>query len=137
MDDRVKDLLDRVRDTAAAMGEMAGEAARNAGKYAGQVADTAKLNGKLLSCKSEINGLLSKIGLVVYDAHTGGAAGDAPLGELLSALDEKYVALEELKSRIAANRSGTACAVCGALCGMDDKFCKSCGTPLSCDKIDD
>lgn len=130
MDDRGKELLDKVRNTAAAMGEMAGEAARNAGKYAGQMADAAKLNGKLLSIKSEINGLLSRIGLMVYEAHTGCAHGDDSIEDLLAILDERYQALEEVKICIAERRSGSPCPKCGAPCGKEDKYCKTCGALL-------
>ena len=37
MDNRVKELLEKVRSTAGAVGSMAGNTARQAGKYAGEL----------------------------------------------------------------------------------------------------
>lgn len=55
MDDRVKELLERVRGTALAVGEAAGVTARCAGKCAGQMLDTAKLNMKIFDLKGDID----------------------------------------------------------------------------------
>lgn len=131
MDDRVRTLLDRVRDTAVAIGEMMGDAARSVGKCAGQVAKAAALHGALQNCKREISGLFGKIGQGVYNAQIGGADAEAPLDGLLATLDEKFADLAGIKLQLAALRSGTPCSACGTLCGWDDRFCKACGAPLS------
>ena len=62
MDERVRELLDRVRDTAVTVGEAAGTTARYAAKYAGQTVDIAKLNMKIFDLKTDINALLREIG---------------------------------------------------------------------------
>ena len=48
MDDKVKELLDRIRDTAAGAADAANQTARAAGKRAGQMVDVAKLNVQLV-----------------------------------------------------------------------------------------
>ena len=58
MDERVRELLDRVRGTALTMGEAAGATARYAAKCAGQTVDIAKLNMKIFDLKTDINTLL-------------------------------------------------------------------------------
>ena len=47
MDDRIQELLERERETAA-----------TAGEYAGQMVDTARLRGRLFALRTDINGLL-------------------------------------------------------------------------------
>ena len=130
MDERVKELLDRVRDTAVTVGEAAGVTARCAGKYAGQMVDIAKLNMKIFDLKTEINTLLREIGQVVYDTHLGVEADRASIDGMLAQIDEKNRAVDELKERIAVLKNSRQCPGCGAACGRDDKFCKTCGAQL-------
>lgn len=131
MDDRVKELLDRVRETAVTVGEVAGTTARYAGKCAGQVVDIAKLNMKIFDLKTDINELLRKIGGVVYGTHLGTEQNQETIDAMLTALDEKHKAIEELKERIAVLKSTQSCPDCGAACGRDDQFCKDCGKALA------
>ena len=130
MNDNVTALLERVRETAVKMGDMAGVTARYAGKYAGQMVDAAKLNMRIYDLNTECSQLLQEIGRVVYDTHRGLEPGAGALAEPLSRLDEKNADIAQLKDRIAALRSGRECRVCGALCGTEDKFCRSCGAAL-------
>ena len=127
MDDRVKELLDRVRDTAVTVSQAAGVTARYAGKCAGQMVDVAKLNMKIFDLRAEVNGLLREVGQLVYDTHLGCASGDDKVGPLLSRIDEKHKAIEAYKEQIAVLKRCKDCPSCGASCGRDDKFCKSCG----------
>lgn len=54
MDDRVRDLMYRVKKTATAVGETAESAARYAGRRAGEMVDVTKLNMKIYDLKAEI-----------------------------------------------------------------------------------
>lgn len=130
MDERVKELLDRVRDTALTVGEAAGVTARYAGRYAGQMVDVAKLNMKIFDLRTEISALLREIGQVVYDTHLGVEADKDPIDGLLAQIDGKRKAIGELKERIAVLKHARECPGCGASCGKDDHFCKSCGQAL-------
>ena len=130
MDERVRELMDRVRDTATTLGEAAGSTARCAGRYAGQMVDVAKLNMRIFDLKTDINGLLRAIGQVVYDTHAGAEPDTAPLDGLLAQIDEKNAAIAELRERINLLRSSRTCPACGETCGRDDKFCKGCGAQL-------
>ena len=72
MDDRIQELLERARETAA-----------TAGEYTGQMVDTARLRGRLFALRTDINGLLHTAGRLVY-----------------SELDHKEAAAAELRSRL-------------------------------------
>lgn len=130
MDDRVKALLERVKETAVTVGGAAGTTARCAGRYAGQMVDIAKLGMRIFDLTAECNELLRAAGQVVYDTHLGREPQTEALTGLLGKLDEKNAEMGELKERIAALRSSRACPVCGGLCGREDKYCKSCGAAL-------
>ncbi len=130
MDERVKELLDRVRNTAVTMGQAAGVTARYAGKCAGQMVDVAKLNMKIFDLKTDINGLLREIGSLVYAAHQGKDPQGDRVEELLSQIDGKHQSIAACKEQIAVLKKCRECPGCGTMCGRDDKFCKSCGRPL-------
>lgn len=72
MDDKVKNLLERVRGTASYAADAAADGARAAGKRAGQMVDVAKLNVQLFDLNGEYNDLLRQLGQVMYDTHRGG-----------------------------------------------------------------
>ena len=62
MDDKVKELLDRIRDTASAAADTAADTARVAGRKAGQMVDVAKLNVQLFDLNGEFYGHSEKAG---------------------------------------------------------------------------
>ncbi|OUN06803.1 zinc ribbon domain-containing protein [Flavonifractor sp. An92] len=130
MDERVKELLERVKATAVDLGEAAGTTARSAGKYAGQMVDVAKLNVKIFDLKNDVNDLLREVGQMVYDTHHGKEPSEGGMDELLQQLDEKNAAIDEVKERIAVLRNAKECPSCGNMCGRDDRFCKECGAQL-------
>ena len=131
MDDKVKELLDRIRSTAADAADAAAGTARVAGKRAGQMVDVAKLNMKIFDLRTDINALLRQAGQAVYDAHRGADTDDEALTQLLAQIDGKYAEIDELKERVSVLRAMRECPHCGASCGREDKFCKHCGGVLN------
>ena len=129
MDDKVKELLERIRTTATAAADTAVDTARVAGKRAGQMVDVAKLNVQLFDLNGEFNDILRQLGQVMYDAHTGADSGD-DVTALLARADETAARAAEVKGRIADLRHAQDCPACGASCGKDDKFCRACGAEL-------
>lgn len=130
MDNRVKELLEKVRSTAGAVGSMAGNTARQAGKYAGELFDTAKLNLRMFDLNNEITTLLKEIGQIIYDTHTGKETEEPILDEKLAAIDAKKEAIAQLQEEIRQLKKSKPCPQCGATCGREDAFCKKCGTKL-------
>ena len=83
MDNRVKDLLDRIRGTAGVAADVAADTARVAGRRAGQMVDVAKLNVQLFDLNGEYNEVLRQLGQVMYDTHRGRAPEGGRVTELL------------------------------------------------------
>lgn len=130
MDDMVKELLERIRDTACEAADAAAGTARVAGKRAGQMVDIAKLNVQLFDLNSELNDVLRQLGQVMYNTHLGQVADGSSVSTLLEKADRLTQKVEDLKGRIADLRGSQTCPVCGSSCGKDDKFCRRCGTTL-------
>ena len=130
MDDKVKDLLDRIRGTASVAADAAADTARVAGRKAGQMVDVAKLNVQLFDLTGDLNDILRQLGQVMYDTHLGRAPQEDSVGELLARADGLSEKIAEVKGRIADLRQTKACPACGAPCGKEDKFCRRCGAGL-------
>ena len=130
MEDRVKELMDRIRGTASAAADACADTARVAGRKAGQIVDVAKLNVQLFDLNGELNDVLRQLGQVMYDAHRGQASGDESIPDLLARADELNEKIGGMKDRVSALRQSRTCGTCGAVCGREDKFCRSCGQPL-------
>ena len=130
MDERVKELLDRIRDTANVAVDAAADTARVAGKKAGQMVDVAKLNVQLFDLNTELNDVLKKLGQVMYDTHQGKTENPEQVAALLDRADELSGRIAEVKERVAALRLSSVCPACGASCGKEDLFCRACGQKL-------
>jgi len=129
MDDKVKELLDRIRDTAVITADAAVDTARMAVGRAGQMADVVKLNVQLFDLNGEFDAALKQLGQVMYDTHKG----LEPVGDvkaLLREADETAAKIEEVKTRVALLRQSKSCPSCGVMCSREDKFCRGCGSPL-------
>ncbi|MBR4099288.1 MAG: zinc ribbon domain-containing protein [Clostridium sp.] len=130
MDDRVKELMDRILETASVAADAATDTVRVAGRKAGQMVDVAKLNVQLFDLNGELSEVLRELGQLMYNAHLGqGSNGDA-VDALLSRADDLSDRIAEIKTRIAALRHSQTCPYCGAACGKEDKFCRVCGREL-------
>ena len=130
MDDKVKELLDCIREGAVAASVNAADTARLAGKKAGQMVDAAKLNVQLFELSSDFNDILRQLGQVMYDTHTGKESSAQAVSHLLGQADEVAQRREQVRERISALRQSSTCPHCGSLCGREDKFCRGCGAPL-------
>lgn len=130
MEDKVRELLERIRDTASVAAESAVDTAKVAGKRAGQMVDVAKLNVQLFDLNGEFNDIMRQLGQVMYNTHKGLDQADANVVDLLAKADETAAKAAELKNRIADLRQSQVCPACGASCGKDDQFCRRCGGAL-------
>jgi rRNA maturation endonuclease Nob1 len=130
VDDKVRDLFGRVRSAAQTVGAAAEGAARSAGRMAGNAVDLSKLNLQVRELNADVATLLRDAGQIIYDAHLGAETDDAMLAQILEQLDLKNAQIMELRVRMDAIKNQQRCPSCGAPCGNDDHFCKSCGAIL-------
>lgn len=130
MDDKVKDLLEKIRGAADVAADACADTARVAGRKAGQMVDVAKLNVQLFDLNGEFNDTLRQLGQVMYDTHLGRETESGTVTALLEKADGTAARVAEVKDRIAVLRQSQTCPACGAPCGTEDKFCRRCGGPL-------
>lgn len=143
MDERLRELLNAVRKTAAEMGSAAqktavemGAAAESllgaAGQGASSLLSVGKLNSRAADLKARRGALLQEVGSLVYGTHTGRIADSEALLAKLREIDDVNRELEEIAAELARLRrpSEGACPLCGASPGSGDVFCRHCGARL-------
>lgn len=130
MDDKVRELLGKIKETATYAVDAAGTAARQVGQKTGETIETAKLNMKIFDLNTEIGVNFREIGRIIYNTHKGMETDESVLNDLLIAIDEKNAEIENFKTRLAEFKKSVTCPVCGEDCAKTDAFCKKCGAKL-------
>jgi len=130
MDDRISSILDTIKATAAVAGDFTTNAAKSAGKKAGDTIEVTKLNLKIYDLNAEAGLLLKKLGGTVYAAHRGKDADETEIDAVISELDNIHAEITALKVRIAEFKNMAECPQCGAAHCKNDSFCKQCGAPV-------
>ena len=130
MEQKIKDILEKVKVTATTAAEAAGKAADVASKKASELAGITKLNLQIFDLNTDIELLFKEIGKSVYLTHTGAEIEAEEIDGKIAQIDEKYARIAELKEMIASRKSGCKCPSCGSECDKGDAFCSSCGAPL-------
>lgn len=130
MDERVKELLDKTRLTAAAAAGVATQAVGVAAEKGGRLVERTRRSLKLLDLSNEIELLMREIGRIVYLAHNGTETEDSVLQQKLEQIDAKYAQIAALKAEQEALRAKVTCPVCGKDCDKTDIYCRVCGEKL-------
>ena len=73
---------------------------------------------------------MKQLGQIMYETHQGKTGSSCRVSELLTRADETKARVDELKDRIRSLRQSKPCPACGAVCGREDQFCRSCGGKL-------
>jgi len=130
MDPKVREIMEKVKATAMTAAEAAGKAADVASKKAGELLEVTKLNLQVFDLNTEIEIAFKEIGRNVYLTHTGADVDPQVIEEKISAIDEKYARIAEIKKDLASKKRTVVCPNCGKECEKDDIFCRICGTSL-------
>ncbi len=132
MDDKVKDIIRKVKSTATAAGYAAGKTAEAASRRASEMVEVTKLNLQVFDLNTEISMLHKEIGEIVYRAHKGEDTDGLGLEEKLALIDEKFSEIDVMKGRMENLKRTKKCISpdCGKICAKEDRFCAHCGSPL-------
>ncbi len=131
MDDKVRELLEKAKLTAAAAAGVASQAVGTAAEKGGRLVEKTRRSLKLLNLNNEIEILMREIGRIVYLTHTGTETEESALQEKLERIDAKYAEIAGLKAEQEAQRTKVVCPVCGKECDKTDLYCRVCGEKLS------
>ena len=120
MDQKVNDMLERMKIAAQQTAQAVGKAADVAGKKTNELVSTTKASLQIFDLNSEIDGLLKEIGRCVYMAHTGSEVHSEEIDARIRQIDAKY---EQQKAT-------PHCPQCGKACAKGDAYCSACGHPI-------
>ena len=130
MDQRVNDVLERMRQTAAQAAQAMGKAANAASKKTNELVSSTKVNLQIFELKNDIEALYKEVGRSVYMAHTGEAVDPQEIDGKIAQIDEKVARLSCLQEELERQRPGKRFPACGKACQPEDAFCRFCGQRL-------
>lgn len=132
MDDKLRELVQRVKASAQVVGDLTVSAATTVGKKAGDVVELSKLNIRIYELKNEIEVMEKEIGHTLYEAHLSPDTDTGEIEELFLSIDQKWEQVAELQEKLTAAKKTRQCPnpACGKTCRKEDTFCPSCGTAL-------
>lgn len=114
------DFLDTLKDKIS-------QTTRVVAKKSNELVELTKLRAQAADAEREVDGILRKIGLALYDAYkTGGESYDS-IEDSCEELDTAYAHLAELQEKIGALKNVKRCPACQKEMDKDAAFCSVCG----------
>lgn len=130
MDQRVNDIFEKMKVTAAQAAQAVGKAADVAGKKTTEIVSSTKVSLQIFDLNTEIELLMKEVGRCVYLAHTGCEVGTEEIDAKIAQIDAKYAQIAKLKAEMEEQKPVMRCPGCGKVCGKGDTYCSACGHPL-------
>ncbi len=94
-------------------------------KFSGDAVDFTKLKIKIADVKSKLDDKYIQIGMAVYDERE-----ESDIEAICQDIAMLRAQLEEYKTRLSEYKNQKICSSCGAMCELEDAFCKKCGEKL-------
>ncbi len=126
----MQDMLERVRETAAVVGNAAADAAYDISAKAMDLLAAGKRNVRLTELESSVLTELRHVGEMIYATHIGKPTDSEVLLAKLQEIDALYDEMNALKREAAAAKGLPVCGVCGRVGEKDDLYCRDCGRRL-------
>lgn len=130
MDPKISKMLEKAKVFAEKTGEVATQAAQNAGRVAGDMAQATKLNLQIFDLNTECEVLYKNMGKLVYDIHMGIDVESDAMDKYLMEVDEIRAKIDDLRMQLSQAKQQSTCPVCGKTCDKNDVYCASCGAML-------
>ena len=130
MNEKIRDIWDKIRTGATLASELATKTAENAGEKAKDVYNASKTNFKIFDLKTDIELLYKELGRAIYVAHSGEETSEEEIDNYLAVIDEKMAQIESLKEELESSRAKKECPDCGKENEAGAAFCSACGAKL-------
>ena len=130
MDEKLRDLQEKARQTCRRASAAAADAAYLASHQALRLMDSAKLRLQLAELEGQRDRELRRVGELVYATHTGDPTDSEQLLEQLRAVDGVNDQIAGVEAELVRRNGGQICQRCGGASGGDDRFCRHCGAKL-------
>ncbi len=130
MNDKIREIWDKMRTGATLAGEFATKTAESAGEKAKDVFNASKTNFKIFDLKTDIDLLYKELGRAIYAAHKGEETSEDEIDKYLAIIDEKMEQIEVLKDELESAKAKKECPDCGKENEAGAAFCSACGAKL-------
>lgn len=132
MDDKLRQIINIVRQTATAAGHTAGRAVEATGKKAENLMEQTKLSFRIMNLEGEIDDIYRDIGKFVFAAKNDDTIEPSEIEEKIFLIEEKQAEIEKTHDRLDELKCTKRCPNpdCGKKSSKDDKFCNACGAVL-------
>ena len=130
MNEKLHELLEKVRETAIQVGGTAVDAAYGVGQKTAELLSVAKINVKIAALKGDINTALRETGALIYATHTGNPTDSEVLLAKLQEIDALKAQIAQLEAELGKEAAPDVCPTCGAAKQDGAAFCGECGGPL-------
>ena len=129
MNEKLYELINSVRQSAAVAGGVAADVAYVAGKKGSELLSVAKLNIRIVERKNCVKTKLQELGELLYATHTGTPTESEVLFAKMEEIDALKAEIAELEAALGREKKVT-CETCGAEIQEGDTFCRECGDVL-------
>lgn len=126
MNDKIREIWEKICTGATLAGEFATRTAGNAGEKAKDVFNTSKTNFKIFDLKTDVELLYKELGRLIYAAHKGDETSEEEIDGYLAIIDEKMAQIESFREEL-ENGKTKECPDCGKENESGAAFCSACG----------
>ena len=130
MNEKLQELIGKVRETAIQVGGTAADAAYGMGQKTAELLSVAKINVKIAALKGDVNTALRETGALIYATHTGNPTDSEILLAKLEEVDALYAKIAEYEEQLGKEPAAPVCGTCGAALQEGAAFCGECGEKL-------
>ena len=130
MNDKIKNIWEKIVAGAGAAGEFATKTAEKTSKKATDIYNTSKMSLKIFDLKTDVDVLYKEVGRIIYAAHTNEETSTEELEAKLLKIDSKLAEIEEIKATVESMKSVKRCPECNKENQRDNAFCSGCGAKL-------
>lgn len=105
--------------------------AGNAVNKTSNLINKTKINYAVNANEEKIKDILAEVGKIVYNEFKSGSEFPEDISQKLSAVEELYDEVAELKAKIAENDNSILCPQCGEYCSKESEYCSKCGSKIN------
>ena len=129
------DFKDKVKDAFEKASDVAEKTYKSVADKSSKLVEGAKIKIQVSDAEDEIAGVLSDIGVRIYEQYKSGKKIDPELARECKRIEKIYKEIDMLDVKALYLRDLRTCEVCKETIGIENKFCPNCGAKQNKVKI--